>query len=35
MGLRDRAILEVFYSTGMRRKELTRLLVSDVNAEAG
>ncbi len=35
MGLRDRAILEVFYSTGMRRKELSRLLVSDVNAEAG
>ncbi|MBK9373714.1 MAG: tyrosine-type recombinase/integrase [Holophagales bacterium] len=28
-------MLEVFYSTGMRRKELSRLLVSDVNAEAG
>ncbi len=35
MGLRDRAILETLYSTGMRRKELSRLLVSDINAEAG
>ena len=30
MGLRDRAILELFYSTGLRRGELTRLQVDDV-----
>src|SRR5205814_1031178 len=34
-GVRDRAIFETLYSTGMRRKELSRLAVSDLNAEAG
>lgn len=34
-GLRDRAILEVFYSTGIRRTELCNLNVSDVNHERG
>jgi integrase/recombinase XerD len=34
-GIRDRAILETLYSTGMRRKELSRLLVSDIQADAG
>jgi integrase/recombinase XerD len=29
-GLRDRAILEVFYSTGMRRSELAALRLSDI-----
>jgi integrase/recombinase XerD len=29
VGLRDRAILETFYATGMRRLELTRLRLSD------
>lgn len=33
LGVRDRAMLEVFYSTGMRRAELTRLGLSDFNAE--
>jgi integrase/recombinase XerD len=31
MGLRLRAILEVFYSTGLRRAELAQLLVGDVD----
>lgn len=31
LGLRDRAILEVFYSTGIRRFELSRLRVGDVD----
>jgi integrase/recombinase XerD len=35
LGLRDRAILEVFYSTGIRRMELVKLLVSDVDRERG
>jgi integrase/recombinase XerD len=35
LGVRDRAILEVFYSTGIRRMELVRLLVSDVDRERG
>jgi integrase/recombinase XerD len=35
MGLRDRAILEVLYSTGIRRLELINLLVQDVDAERG
>jgi integrase/recombinase XerD len=35
MGLRDRAILEVLYSTGIRRMELINLLVQDVDAERG
>lgn len=32
-GLRDRAIMEVFYSTGVRRTELTDLNVGDVDIE--
>jgi integrase/recombinase XerD len=35
MGLRDRAILETFYSTGVRRKELSKLGVFDVDFERG
>jgi len=35
LGLRDRAILEVFYATGLRRAELCRLELSDVNPERG
>ncbi|ANP44476.1 hypothetical protein ATE48_00330 [Candidatus Viadribacter manganicus] len=31
LGLRDRAILETFYVTGMRRLELTRLCLRDVD----
>lgn len=34
-GLRDRAMLEVFYSTGMRRMELMQLQVFDIDAERG
>ena len=34
-GLRDRAILETLYSTGMRRKELSLLAFSDIQSEAG
>lgn len=34
-GLRDRAILETFYSTGMRRMELVELGVFDVDNERG
>lgn len=34
-GLRDRVILEVFYSTGIRRKELVKLRVDDIHAERG
>ena len=30
-GLRDRAMLEVLYSTGMRRKELAGLEVFDID----
>lgn len=30
MGLRDRAIMEVFYSTAIRRSELSRLLLEDI-----
>jgi integrase/recombinase XerD len=33
LGLRDRAILELFYSTGIRRAELARLELSDLNHE--
>ena len=33
LGLRDRAILELFYSTGIRRAELVRLEVSNLNRE--
>jgi integrase/recombinase XerD len=32
-GVRDRAILEVFYSTGIRRAELARLAVTDIDHE--
>lgn len=35
MGLRDRAILETFYSTGMRRSELMHLSVFDIDRERG
>jgi integrase/recombinase XerD len=35
MGLRDRAILEVFYSTGMRRMELANLKLFDLDQERG
>jgi integrase/recombinase XerD len=35
MGLRDRAILEVFYSTGIRRAELAALRVEDVDMVRG
>jgi integrase/recombinase XerD len=34
-GLRDRAILEVLYSTGVRRSELVKLRLPDVDAERG
>lgn len=33
-GLRDRAILEVFYSTGIRRSELCDLQLADINLSA-
>ena len=32
-GVRDRAILEVFYSTGIRRAELAHLAVTDIDHE--
>jgi integrase/recombinase XerD len=35
LGLRDRAILELFYSTGLRRSELLRLQVFDVDLVHG
>jgi integrase/recombinase XerD len=35
LGLRDRAILEVFYSCGLRRQELIELNVRDVDFERG
>lgn len=35
VGLRDRAILETFYSTGMRRLELVNLTVHNIDAERG
>ncbi len=34
-GLRDRAILELFYATGMRVSELAKLSVNDINIEGG
>lgn len=34
-GLRDRALLEVFYSTGIRRMEAINLRVFDIDAERG
>ena len=33
LGVRDRAIMELFYSTGMRRSELARLQIYSVNQE--
>jgi len=33
LGLRDRSMLELFYSTGIRRGELTKLEITDLNAE--
>jgi integrase/recombinase XerD len=35
LGLRDRAILETFYSTGMRRMELIQLQTCDLDQERG
>ena len=35
IGLRDRAMLETLYSTGMRRSELLALKVDDLDAERG
>lgn len=35
LGLRDRAMMEVFYSTGLRRNELTSLDLFDLDAERG
>ena len=34
-GLRDRACLELFYATGIRRVELTNLIQSDIDRERG
>ena len=34
-GLRDRACLEVFYATGLRRAELANLIGSDIDRERG
>jgi integrase/recombinase XerD len=33
LGLRDRTIMEVFYATGIRRLELTRLALADIDHE--
>jgi len=33
LGIRDRAMLDLFYSTGIRRVELVRLLLADLNRE--
>ena len=35
MGIRDRAILETLYSTGIRRHELTALKIYDIDIDAG
>ena len=35
LGLRDRAILETFYSTGMRRLELIHLTIHNIDLERG
>jgi len=35
LGLRDRAILELFYATGIRNEELRRLKLADVDREKG
>jgi integrase/recombinase XerD len=34
-GLRDRAMLEVFYATGIRRQELANLTLNDIDGERG
>jgi integrase/recombinase XerD len=34
-GLRDRSIFETFYSTGMRRSELMKLQLDDIDSERG
>ncbi len=34
-GIRDRAILEVLYSTGMRRMEMTNLSIYDIDVKRG
>ncbi|MGH8033163.1 MAG: site-specific tyrosine recombinase XerC [Luteimonas sp.] len=34
-GLRDRAVLELFYATGIRRLELANLLLTDIEPERG
>ena len=34
-GLRDRAMLETFYSTGMRRMEVVNLKLYDIDADRG
>ena len=34
-GLRDRAMMELFYSSGIRREEMTRLTVQDVDIKNG
>jgi len=34
-GIRDRAILETFYSTGIRRMEMINLRPFDLDAERG
>ena len=35
LGIRDRAMLELLYSTGLRRAEICQLRVEDLNAERG
>jgi integrase/recombinase XerD len=35
LGVRDRAILEVAYSTGMRRMEIAHLMIGDLDVERG
>lgn len=35
IGIRDRAIMETLYSTGMRRMELIGLHLTDIDAERG
>lgn len=35
LGIRDRAVLETFYATGIRRSELVRLDLEDVDRERG
>jgi integrase/recombinase XerD len=34
-GVRDRAMMEVLYSTGIRRAELTSLRLPDIDGERG